>query len=563
MIGKIHKIRGWLLFSLFSLAASLIIFRLVSLQWFERQEFVGRARKLHRRIVRIPPRRGSILDARGDILAASLRRESLYAVPSRVTDPVAAAAALASLLRLDPARILRRLKAPKEFVWIKRQLSPETARQIEKLDLAGLFFRPEMKRIYPGGSLLSQILGITDIDGKGIDGLELKYNVQLQGSPGWRVSEKDSKQREVIWLRSGNIEPIDGCNLILNIDGVIQDIVENELEEAFQEYQARWASAVVMEPATGNVLAMANLPGYDPNLPRRPGASFRRNRAVTDRFEPGSTFKIFPAAAALEEGVVTLDSVFYCENGIFWIGGCPLHDHKPHGKLTLAGIIQKSSNIGMAKVGMLLGEEKLYRGLRKFGLIQRTGIDLLGEVRGFLRPPSRWSKISLSRITMGHEVAVTPLGLLSAFCALGNKGMVLKPRIIARIESPTGKIIYRFRRVEKGRAVSAATSRKVLRALRLVVEEGGTGTRAAIPGYEVAGKTGTAQKLDPAGGYSHRDFESLFMGLFPVSRPRIAILVVIDSPRGAHYGGTVSAPVFRRIGEGIINYLHLSPPEVS
>ncbi len=560
MIGKIHKFRGWLVFSIFAAFSLLIILRLVSLQWVDQREFVSRARKLHRRIIRIPPRRGSILEARGNVLAASLQRYSLYADPSRISDPTATASVLAPLLHLKPDQLARRLGGKKEFAWIKRQLAPATARQIEKLDLAGLFFRPEMKRIYPGGSLLSQILGITDIDGKGIEGLELKYNIQLQGSPGWRVSEKDSKQREAVWLRSGNIEPIDGCNLVLNIDGVIQDIVENELEAVVQEYQAQWATAVVMDPTTGNVLAMANRPTFDPNLPLPASASFRRNRAITDRIEPGSTFKIFPAAAALEEGVVTLDSTFYCENGVFWIGGRPLHDHRPHGKLTLAGIIQKSSNIGMAKVGMLLGEEKLYRYLKKFGLLRRTGIDLGGEVSGYLHPLSRWSKLSLSRITMGHEVAVTPLGLLSAFCALGNKGILLKPRIIDRIESPDGKVIYRFRRVEEGRAISASTARQVLRALRLVVEEGGTGTGAAIPGYEVAGKTGTAQKLDPAGGYSHSDFESLFMGLFPARRPRIAILVVVDSPRGAHYGGTVSAPVFRRIGEGIINYLHLPPP---
>ena len=560
MIGKNHKVRGWFLFSIFAAFAFLIALRLVSLQWVDRRDFVSRAQRLHRRISRIPPRRGSILDVRGNLLAASIRRKSLYAVPSRVSNPAATASVLAPLLHLDPERLTRRLRGKNEFAWIKRQLEPELARRVEKLNLPGLYFRTEMKRIYPGGSLLSQVLGITDIDGNGIAGLELKYNIELQGRPGWRVSEKDSKQREAIWRRAGNIEPIEGCNLVLCIDGVIQDIVENELEAAFQEYQAQWATALVMEPATGNILAMANLPTYDLNRSRRSPASFRRNRAVTDRLEPGSTFKIFPAAAALEEGVVTLESVFYCENGVFWIGGRPLHDHRPHGKLTLAGIIQHSSNIGMAKVGMMLGEEKLYRYLKKFGLPGRSGIDLLGEVPGYLRPPSRWSKLSLSRITMGHEVAVTPLGLLRALCAFGNKGILLKPRIIARIESPAGEVIYRFRRVEEGRVVSPATARMVLEAMRLVVEEGGTGTRAAIPGYEVAGKTGTAQKLDPAGGYSHSDFDALFMGLFPARRPRIAILVVIDTPRGAHYGGTVCAPVFRRIGEGIINYLNIPPP---
>lgn len=561
LIGRVHSRRTWIVFGFFLCFSLLLLYRLFSLQCLQHPEYSIRARVQHQETNRIPPRRGTILDCRGNILATSTQCLSLYGVPREIGDPFATAAALAPVLEIEKEKLRDKLSGKGWFIWIKRQLSDQEVEEVKRLNLSGVHFREEMKRVYPKGKLLSHVLGFTDPDGIGLEGLEWKFDHQLRGHPGWRVTEKDSKQREVLWFRSHNVDPIDGCNLILTIDEVIQDIAEDELEKVYREYQANWASLIVIEPATGRILALANRPTYDPNFFSRADAADRRNRAVTDTIEPGSTFKVFPAAAALEAGVVDLGTEFYCENGVFNIAGYPLHDHQPHGRLSFEEVIQKSSNIGMAKIGLLLGEGDLYRYLRKFGVSDRTGIDLPGEASGCLRPPRRWSKLSLRSITMGHEVAVTPLGLLSAFCALGNGGVLLKPRIVDRIESPSGEIIYRFSREKRGRAVSEATAQSFLSILRKVVEEGGTGHRAYIPGFQVAGKTGTAQKLEAGGGYSHSRFRALFMGLLPASQPRLAILVMADEPRPYYYGGVVAAPVFRRVAERIIRYLDLKPPE--
>ncbi|MEA1927610.1 MAG: penicillin-binding protein 2, partial [Candidatus Auribacterota bacterium] len=391
---------------------------------------------------------------------------------------------------------------------------------------------------------------------------EWKFDRQLRGRPGWMVTEKDSKQHEVSWFRSDDVDPLDGCNIFLTIDEVIQAIVEEEIDKVYREYEAKWASVLVMEPSTGRILALANRPTYDPNKYSSSNSDQRRNRGISDQIEPGSTFKVFPASGVLEEGLVTADTEFYCEDGAYSIGGRLLRDSHPHGILTFEEIIQKSSNIGMAKVGMMLGRNDLYQLLRRFGVGSRTGIELPGEAGGVLRHPRHWSKLSIRSITMGHEVSITPLGLLTAFTVLGNGGVLLHPRIIDRIESPAGEVIYSYDRKEKGRVVSEDTARKMLEILQKVVLEGGTGRRARIAGFEVAGKTGTAQKLDPDGpGYSHSLYRALFMGMFPVSDPRLAILVVVDEPRPYYYGGVVSAPVFRKVGERIIRYLDLEAPE--
>lgn len=561
MIGKIHKIRSAILFSLLLVCGFVLIGRLFYLQCINHPVYASQARDQHRHAGRISPRRGSILDCRGNILASSVDCLSLYAEIPRLENAAGAAAALAPILQLDPEELEKKFSGSGWFVWVKRHLSEEEVAAVSALSLPGINFRKEMRRRYPKENLLTQVLGITDVDGNGIEGLELRFDEQLRGRPGWLISEKDSRQREVRWFRSQNVEAIDGCNLILTVDEVIQDTAEEEVEAVFQKYQANWATVLVMEPASGKILAIANRPTANPNSSSRFRPDCRRNRAVTDRIEPGSTFKVFPAAAALEAGVVGLDTRVYCEDGAFVIAGHVLHDHRPHGSLSFEEIIQKSSNIGMAKVGMLLGEEALYRSLRDFGIGGLTGVDLPGEVSGCLRPLSRWSGLSLRSITMGHEVDITPLGLLSAFSALGNGGILLKPRIVERIENSSGQVLQRFGRQVRGRAVSPETARRMLSVLKKVVEAGGTGRRAAIPGFSVAGKTGTAQKLEEGGGYSHSRYRSLFMGMFPFPRPRIAILVVVDEPSRDYYGGTVAAPVFRRVAERIIPYLDLEPPQ--
>ncbi len=563
MIGRVHNTRTWIVFAFFICFSMALLYRLYSLQCLRHHEFSDLARVQHRRIDRISARRGDILDCRGNILATSVPRSSLYGVPREMEegDPTRVASTLAPILGIGEEKLRGKLTGTKQFVWLKRHLTPEEAEEVVALDLPGVAFREEMKRVYPKDRLLSQVLGFTDPDGNGLEGIERQFDSQLKGAPGWRITEKDSKQREALWFRSHDVGPIDGCRLVLTIDEVVQDIAEDELDRVFREYQANWASVVVMEPATGRILAMANRPTYDPNSYSRAEVGHRRNRAVTDPIEPGSTFKVFPAAAVLEEELADLDTEFYCENGSFRIGGRLLHDHRPHGLLTFEEVIQKSSNIGMAKVGMLLGKNELYRYLRDFGIGDKTGIDFPGEAPGTLRRPGNWSKLSLRSITMGHEVSVTPLGLLSAFAALGNGGELLKPRLVDRIENLEGEVLYRFPRVSRGRVVSEETAKKMLSILQKAVQEGGTGWRAEIAGFQVAGKTGTAQKTEPGGGYSHTRFRSLFVGLLPADRPRLAILVVADEPRPHYYGGVVAAPAFRRIAERAIHYYNLESPE--
>lgn len=497
------------------------------------------------------------------MLAASIPSFSLYCIPRLIEEREISkiASTISPIIGIDEDRLSDRLSGSGWFVWLKRHLSDDSASAIRELEIPGISLKQELKRVYPKGSMLSQVLGFTDIDGNGLEGIEWKFDRQLRGHPGWLVTEKDSKQREVSWFRSDNVSPIDGCNIFLTIDEVVQAIAEEEIEKVYLEYGAKWASVLVIEPSTGRILAMANSPTYDPNNYSSSNADQRRNRLVSDLIEPGSTFKVFPAAGALDEGLVAPETEFYCEDGAFKIGGRLLRDSHPHGILRFDEIIQKSSNIGMAKVGMLLGRGDLYKLLRKFGIGNRTGIELPGEADGILRPPHRWSKLSLRSITMGHEVSLSPLALLTSFAALGNDGVLLQPRIVDRIESPSGEVIYRYGKKERGTVVSKDTAEMMLKILQKVVGEGGTGRRAYISGYEVAGKTGTAQKLDPNGGYSHSLFRALFMGMLPASNPRLAILVVVDEPHPYYYGGVVSAPVFKEVAERIIRYLDLEAPE--
>ena len=565
MFGRAHNTRSWIIVGLFLCFSGFLLVRLFSLQCLQHSRYSLRARNQHQSTNYLPPRRGRIYDCRGNMLAASVPSFSLYCIPRLIGDDQVEeiAATVSPIIGIDENRLCRRLSGSGWFVWLKRHLREDTVAAIRGLDLPGLSLKQEMKRVYPKGSLLSQVMGFTDIDGNGLEGIEWKFDRQLRGHPGWMVTEKDSKQREASWFRSDNVSPIDGCNLFLTIDEVVQAIAEEEIDKVYLEYGAKWASVLVIEPSTGRILAMANRPTYDPNNYSISKSDQRRNHSVSDLIEPGSTFKVFPAAGVLDEGLVAPETEFYCEDGAFKIGGRLLRDSHPHGVLRFDEIIQKSSNIGMAKVGVLLGRGDLYKLLRKFGIGDRTGIELPGEADGLLRPPHRWSKLSLRSITMGHEVSLSPLALLTAFSALGNDGVLLQPRIVDRIESPSGEVIYRYDKKEKGEVVSSDTAGVMLEILQKVVVEGGTGRRAHIAGYEVAGKTGTAQKLDPNGGYSHSLYRALFMGMLPASNPRLAILVVVDEPHPYYYGGVVSAPVFKEVAERIIRYLDLEAPEAT
>lgn len=560
MHDGIYKKRSRTVFGIFLIFSLLLLSRLFGLQVLQHSRYRLQARDQQQSTHYLPPRRGAIYDCRGNMLAASIPSFSLYAVPREVPRERTGEIAnlLAPVVGQDPEAIRARLDGDRWFAWLKRHLEDAEVERIRQLALPGIRLKEDRKRVYPKGILLSQVLGFTDPDGNGLEGLEAKFDRQLKGRPGWLLTERDGARREVSWHRSHSLDPIDGCNIHLTVDEVIQSIAEEAVEGVYHRYGAGWALVLVMEPSTGNILALAHRPTFDPNHYPRSTAEQRRNRAITDPIEPGSTFKVFPAAAALEAGLVAPETEFYCEDGAYRVGGRLLRDSSPHGILRFEEILQQSSNIGMAKVGAIMGVERLHRSLVRFGIGSPSGVELPGESPGVLRPPREWSALSLRSITMGHEVSMTAVGLLTAFSALGNGGVLLQPRIVDRVETPAGEVICRYPVKERGRVVSEATARQMLDILSRVATASGTGRRAAIEGFTVAGKTGTAQKLAPGGGYSHDLYRALFMGLIPADRPQLAILVVVDEPHPEYYGGVVAAPAFKEVGERIIRYLDLA-----
>ena len=438
-----------------------------------------------------------------------------------------------------------------------------------RLGSKAVFAEDDWMRYYPNHGLAAHVLGFVQvsedkIDGKlrrritGKDGVEFVLNNVLTGVGGWRVSEKDNKRNELTLYRKEDVEARPGHNVILTIDLRIQDIVERAIYDAYLKNQPVSISALVVEPASGAILAMANYPSFDPNDPGKSPIEYLRNRVITDMCEPGSTFKIVVVSAALEEGVVSLSDSFDCERGRFYYAGKILRDHERYGVLSVKEIITKSSNIGAAKVGIKLGQESLYEYIKRFGFGEKTGIPLPGEAKGIVHELGAWTKLSISRIPMGHEVAVTPLQMVMAMCAIANGGVLMRPMLISRIEDENRNVIYRFEPQPVRRVCSVETSRKMVEALKTVVSTNGTASHAQLVNYNVAGKTGTAQKAG-AGGYLPGKYFSSFIGFFPADSPRVCIAVFLDEPRVGYYGGQVAAPVFKRIAEDIGNYLVIPP----
>ncbi len=433
--------------------------------------------------------------------------------------------------------------------------SIETNKLKEELGIKTIGFLTETKRYYPSGQTASHILGYTDIHNKGIEGIELRYNEYMTGEAKRVFMSRDAKGNSL----SGGVEDaLPGNNIILTIDENIQHIAEREISIAMEEWQASAAIAVMMDPETGEILALANNPAYDPNFPGKFKSYMKRNRAVTDLFEPGSTLKSMLASAAVEEGIVSLDEEFDVSKGYIVVGGKPIRDVHRNKILKFQDVIRKSSNVGAVQIGLKLGKDTYYRYLRKFGFGEKTGIDLPGEVRGILRRPDQWSGTSLGALSIGQEIGVTPLQVLRAYSAIANGGMMVKPYIISEIISPSGEVVQSFTRRAEGRVISVSTAETIKDILKTVVEEGGTARKAYISGNLVAGKTGTAQMTDPdTGRYSEDKFISSFVGFVPADNPRLALIVVVYEPEGATYGGTVAAPVFKKIIEHTLTYLDI------
>ena len=535
--------------------------RLGFLQIFKSSSYFSLAQNQSRAIIEMQPARGRILDSKDRELASDVRLDSLYSVSKEIKQKEQVASSLARILGMDREDILNRLDREKLFVWIARKISAAKAEQIKNLKVDGLGFVKESQRVYPKGETGCQLVGFTDIDNNGLEGMELEYNSFLKGVSGWRLAQKDAKQRELISKQLELVPPVDGYNIHLTIDEVIQSIAEKGLAEGCKKRNAQGGSVIVLDPKSGDVLALAMYPLYDLNNAKKSSAEVRRNRAVTDLFEPGSVFKTITLSGILQEKTFGLEEKFDCENGSWAVAGKVLHDHHGYGLLTFREVIEKSSNIGTVKGAMRLGAAKLYKTIKDFGFGTKTGIGLAGEVSGITPPPRTWSRSSIINIPIGQGVAVTPIQLVSAFSAIANNGILMKPRLLTHIDDADGKIIQSYEPQSVRQVISKETALQVRTVLEGVVSRG-TGKKAQVPGFRAAGKTGTAQKLLPDGTYSHDKFFASFVGFVPYDEPKIVIAVSLDEPHPVYYGGEVAAPIFSRVASEILAYWQISQSSV-
>jgi len=531
-----------------------LVGKLYLLQVCQHESLSKLARRQHNVKVVLPARRGDIYDRSFSPLATSIPGFSIYARPQIIACPKDVARKLAPILNKSTSWVYERLTSSSPFVWLKRQADEETAQAIDALGIKGVGWVKESRRFYPEGELASHVLGFAGVDGQGLEGVELYYDKYLRGTPGWFVAERDGRRRPILTLSKEYMPPVDGLGLVLTIDKGVQFIVEQELERAWRESGAKQAVAIVADVKTGEILALACRPTYDPNKFKEYNPSSWRNRAVSDIYEPGSTFKIIVASGAMEEGVVGLEERIFCENGTFPFAGHIIHDHTPHAWLTFREAIKYSSNIALGKVGLRLGAQELYKFIRAFGFGEKTGIDLPGEVPGIVRPYTSWSKLDPIVISFGQGIGVTPIQMVQAFATIANRGVMVKLHVGKAVVDENGKIVREFSPTIKGRVLDEDVADKIIEAMVGVVE-GGTGKRALINGITVAGKTGTAQKLEPDGTYSHTKFVASFVGFMPAEDPEYLIFVMLDEPQGSYYGGTVAAPVFSRIGEKMLAYM--------
>ena len=554
--AKSPRRRLWIFSGVLALWLLLICCRLAQLQIFEYGDYIKRAERQQQRSIEVTPQRGVIYDRNGQPLAMSALVDSVFAVPSELPDPENAASLLGRILHQDSQEILARLSAARGFCWIARKLDPDTANRIRDLNLKGIYFQKEPKRFYPKRDLAAQVLGYVGLDDEGLGGVEREYDDELRGKPGQMLISMDARR-----TRLGRIErqPEAGTNLVLTIDQRIQYIAERELAAAVQQTQSQAGTVIVQDPRTGEILALANRPTFDPNTFSKSSQVALNDRAVSDIYEPGSTFKIVTVAAALEEKLVRPEDVVDCQMGSIELAGHIIHDHKPYGALSIGGIIANSSDVGAIKVALRLGDERFDHYIRAFGFGRQTGIELPGETRGITKPVSRWSKISIGAIAMGQEIGVSALQQVSMISTIANDGVYNAPRVVAgplATSDPKLKTVV-FHPADEHRIISTLTAAEMKKMLEGVVLFG-TGKKALLDGYTSAGKTGTAQKIDPTTGrYSRSNYIASFAGFAPVNNPAATIIVILDSPKGGHEGGQVAAPVFARIAEQVLSYMNV------
>ncbi len=560
MTARDLRTRVLLLAALLALGFGALTARLAWLQVVQHTELAHLAERQYSRTVVLHAQRGPIVDRHGAPLATSTPTQSLFAQPRAVGDPVRVAARVAPLIGVGRAEVHQALTSSRSFVWLRRRLPPAVAAQVRALREPGLGFLDEPLRLYPNRELAANVLGFEGVEG-GLEGVERAFEDELAGTPGKALVGRDALGREVTAqqvLRA----PRPGRGVMLTLDRTIQYIAEREIDAAYRRTGARGAMAVVLDPRSGDVLAIAIRPTFNPNTFLEAPQDTWRDRAITDPFEPGSTFKAILAAAALEEGVVRPDDRIFAENGAITLAKTTIHDWKKYGWLTFSEVLQHSSNVGSIKVGLALGRDRYHRYMTAFGFGALTGVGLPGESRGLLREPERWSGLSLATMSIGQEISVTALQLVAAFGAIANGGTLMQPRLLRATFDADGHEVRRIEPRAVRQVISPATARTLTRILTKVVDAG-TGHNAAIPGYEVAGKTGTAQKLDPATRrYARTPGVLSFVGFAPADEPRFAALVMLDEPKTERWGSEAAAPIFAAIGAEILRYLEVPPRDV-
>ena len=553
-------------------------FRLVELQVARSEHYRALAFEKHSIRQTIHARRGGISDVNGVPLASNEPVKTVVVDASVVKNAEVLAEALARHLELPLAAVRERLdkkvesgepgvKKPCRYIVIKHEVSESVAEalaaELEKKKVRGMFFEQDAVRVYPNGSMLSHVVGYVNRENKGMEGVERSMDEWLKGHDGFRYTERNRRGSEMVAFRRMERPPRDGSTIRLTVDMALQDIVESEMNAAMKQFRPKMATCILMRPTTGEVLAMANRPHYDLNQRDGVPVESRKNRAIMDMIEPGSTFKIVTTAGALESRLVRPESGIYCEHGRFTYGGTILHDsHHGYGELSVNDIVVKSSNIGVAKLGILLGEQRLYDYIRRFGFGDRTGVQPPGEIGGIIHAPSRWSKISITHIPMGHEVGATPMQVVNAMCTIANRGKLLTPQIISSITDAAGTVVATYPRAEVRQVISPEVAESLVSALKEVVSKKGTAALAHVPGFEVAGKTGTAQKTSPGGGYEHNKYVVSFAGFLPADKPELCCLVLLDEPvpgNTPYYGGYIAAPIFSKIAQRAARHLNLAP----
>lgn len=538
----------------------MVAVRIVHLTLTDSPGLARMARQQQREQVQIAAHRGAILDRHGETLASSVDRPSIFLRPRQINDRGKAQRALATL-GFRPQQVAAKLDSDSQFVWLKRAASPRQRDLVEALKLDGVGDVTEARRFYPHESAAAHVIGIAGVDLQGLEGIERYYERDLRAEPRTLEVERDARGREILTDGVEAPQEMQGASVQVTLDLGIQDVTERALERGVRESHAHAGTAIVLDPWTGELLALANLPSFDPNHRASAITSRRRNRAVTDFYEPGSTFKPLLAAAAIEHGVVRPDEMIFCENGRYPVGKWTIHDHGSHGWLSVAEILQVSSNIGASKIGERLGRDRFFGFLSALEFGHPTGIDLPGEVGGMLRPRSDWSRIALITTSFGQGVAVTPLQMVRAFAAIANGGLLMKPYVGMRAVAPDGEVVWEHRPTVVRRVMRPETAATVTTMLERVLDDGGTGMKARVAGFRVAGKTGTAQKIEErTGHYSPHARIASFIGFLPAEAPRLVILALLDEPETSTYGGIVAAPIFAEIAAGAMERLGVGAP---